>query len=146
MPGAVNGLGPRDVDLILRVGATEGDLTADETDTLTLPNGVPVGKPLSVVVLVPQSSTNDASDTMKVTAKITTADKKYEVTHTDLIGNDITTFPFVLVLPLPPIVGPDLTLSVDYDVTDVAAADGVNYGEVQCWVEQGGLAKMPPTS
>ena len=140
MPGAVNGLGPRDVDLILRVGATEGAFTADETDTVTLPNGVPVTKPLSVVVLVPQAS---GTDTLKVTAKITTTDKKIEVTHTDNI-DDGTTYPFVLVLPLPPLPGPDLTLSVTYDGTDVDGG-GFDFGEVQCWVEQGGQAKLPPT-
>lgn len=137
MPGAVNGLGPRDVDLILRVGATEGNLTADETDTKTLANGVPVSKPLAVAVLVPQKS---GTDTLKVTAKITTAGKKIEVTHTDNI-DDGTTYPFVLILPLPPVPGPDLTLSVDYNVTDVDGG-GVNFGEVQAWVEQGGQAKV----
>lgn len=145
MPGAVNGIGPRDADLVLRVGATEGNLTADETDTKTLPNGVPVTKPMSVVVLIPQKSSLETGggDTMRITAKITTTNKKVEVTHTDLVKTG-DTYPQVVILPLPPVPGPDLTLSVTYDVTD-GGTDGVNFGEVQAWVEGGSQVKVPKT-
>jgi hypothetical protein len=133
MPGGVNGIGPRDADLILRDGATLGNLVGDETVTGTLPAGVSVTSPLAVVVLVPQTS---ASDTLKVTAKITTSGKKIEVTHTDDIDGN-TTFPFVLRLPLPPVKG-GTALSVVLDTT----GSGINYGEVDVWVERGGLAKV----
>lgn len=125
------GIGPRDASLILRSSA-DGNLTGTETDTVTMTKGIAVQRPLAVNVVVPQAST---SDTLKVTAKCTTAKKKIEVTHTDVI-DDNSTFPYHLILPLSPSDGDT------WDVVLTITGSSVNFGEVDVWIEQSGLAKV----
>lgn len=125
------GVGPRDASLVLR-DSTDGNLTADETLSVTMTEGVAVVRPLAVNVVVPQTS---ASDTLKVTAKSTETGKKIEVTHTDVIDGN-STFPFHLILPLPPLDAD--TWQVVLDVTGSA----INFGAVDVWLEYSPLAKV----
>ena len=125
--------GPIDSDLVLRA-ASVGDLTADETDTLTLTGGVHVQHGLALNVLVPQSG--GSGKTLKVTASFTDTGKKISVTHTENI-DDASSYPFHLVLPLPATTAE--LLSVLLDVT----GGSENFGEVQSWVELGELANVP---
>ena len=125
--------GPRDADMILRVGSSS-DLTADETKTKTVTGGIYFTRPLSVNVLVPQSG--GSGKTLKVIAKFTTDGSRIEVTHTDLI-DDATTYPFLLRLPLPPTL--DESLSVVLDVS----GGSENFGAVEVWLEGVSVAKVP---
>ena len=125
--------GPIDSDLVLRA-ASVGDLTSDETDTLTLPGGVHRSRQLAVNVLVPQSG--GSGKTLKVTASFTDTGKRISVTHTENI-DDATGYPFLLVLPLP-ITKAEL-LSVLLDVT----GGSENFGAVESWVEIAEFANVP---
>ena len=125
--------GPRDADMILRVGSTS-DLTADETKTITVDGGIYMTRPLAVNVLVPKSG--GSGKTLKVTAKFTTDGSRIEVTHTDPI-DDATTYPFLLVLPLPPTL--DEALSVVLDVT----GGSEDFGAVEVWLEGVSTAVVP---
>lgn len=122
--------GPRDADNIIRTGAT--NLTNTENLTYTLTAGVAHTSPMALNVLVPQASSGDS---LKVTAKFTTAGKKIEVTHTDEI-DDNTAYPFLLRLPLPFTTSPDL--AVDLVVTGGPG----NFGAVQAWLERAENAKV----
>jgi len=129
--------GPRDASTTTMLRAsTDGNLTIDENVTATLTKGSPHVANLGVYVLVPQASTGD---TLKVTAKITTSGDKIEVTHTDDI-DDNTTFPFLLILPLPPTKSDATALTVNLNVTD--GGGGVNFGAVQVWLERSEHAKV----
>lgn len=132
--------GPRDSSLDLRT-SSDGDLTADETLTLTLRGGNSKENLLSLHVLVPDAS--ETSDTLKVTYKVTTSNYKIEVTHTDLITVGTHTFPFHLVLPLPPHTQEDV--SVALDVTDDDAGGDVDFGEVLVWLEGWDVQAVPST-
>lgn len=125
--------GPRDADMILRVGSA-GDLTGTETKSKTLPAGIYMTRPLCVKVLVPSQS--GTSPTLKVTAKFTTDGKEIEVTHTENI-DDATTYPFLLVLPLPHT--DDTALSVVLTVGGTSP----DFGAVDVWLEGQELAKVP---
>ncbi len=123
--------GPRDNALVLR-DTSDGNLTATETDTVTMTKGVAVTRPLAVNVIVPQAST---SDTLKVTAKCTTSGEEIEVTHTNVI-DDNSTFPYHLILPLPASIGSA------WSVVLTITGSSVNFGVVESWIELGGLAKV----
>ena len=125
--------GPRDADMILRVGSSS-DLTADETKTITVVGGIYFTRPLAVNVLVPKSG--GGGKTLKVTAKFTTDGERIEVTHTDLL-DDATTYPFHMVLPLPPTL--DEALSVVLDVT----GGSEDFGAVEVWLEGVSQAQVP---
>ena len=71
----------RDNDVIIR-DASDGNLTATETQTFTLPGGNPHARQMAVLVLVP---TDSGTDTLVVTARCTTTGHKVEVTHTTAI-------------------------------------------------------------
>ena len=125
--------GPRDADMIIRVGSA-GDLTSDETKTITVTGGIYFTRPLAVNVLVPKSG--GSGKTLKVTAKFTTDGKRIEVTHTDPL-DDATTYPFHMILPLPPTL--DESLSVVLDVS----GGSENFGAVEVWLEGVSVAKVP---
>lgn len=112
-----------DSALVQRDGAS--NLTADElAQAFTLHTGNPIQKPMALYVRVPQAS---ASDTLKVTVDCISTGELIEVTHGDVI-DDNTTFPFLLVLPLPPSLGTSWTY--DLDVT----GSGINFGGVEVWI------------
>ena len=112
-----------DSALVQRDGST--DLTADElTQAFTLDFGNPIQHQLAMYVNVPQAS---ASDSLKVTVRCLTTGEKIEVTHTDSI-DDNSTFPFMLVLPLPPSQG--TSWEYDLDVT----GSSIDFGAVEVWL------------
>ena len=125
--------GPIDSALVLRA-ASVGDLTSDETDTLTITGGVHKDRGLALNVLVPQSG--GGGKTLKVTASFTDTGKKISVTHTEDI-DDATSYPFHLVLPLPMTTAE--LLSVLLDVT----GGSENFGEVESWLEISEFANVP---
>ena len=116
--------------------ASTGNLTADETLTLTFTKGNPLVAGLAVYVLVPQDS---ALDSLDVTLKCTTSGYEVEVTHTNSIDPN-STFPYILQLPFPPVEAAAVDWSIVLDVTD--GGGGVNYGAVQVWLERAGKAKV----
>lgn len=124
--------GPRDDSLILRNDGS--NLESTETDTVTISGGVAIVRPLSVHVIVPSQS--GTSPTLVVTAKCTTSGKEIEVTHTNAI-DDGSTFPFHLILPLPPVNG------AAWSVVLTVAGTSPNFGAVEAWMENSELANVP---
>lgn len=126
--------GPRDAELVLRVASA---LTATETKTTTLKGGIKQTNPLAVYVRCPTAPTG-TSPTLKVTAKSTTADKKFEVTHTDNIdGSD--TYPLTVVLPLP------YTDAPDWSVVLTVGGTTPSFANVEVWLERADLAAQGKT-
>ena len=96
----LNGYGPLDSDSVVRAAAT---LNADETsseNTFTLEGGSPLDQGYAVVANFPTTPTG-TSPSVKVNLKASDAGELIEVTHTDAIDSN-TTYPFTLVLPVPP--------------------------------------------
>ena len=124
--------GPRDADMIVRTTGT--DLTATETKTITVTGGIYMQRPLALVVLVPSQA--GTTPTLVVTAKFTTDGNEIEVTHTENI-DAATTFPFRLVLPLPPT--SDEALSVVFTVGGTTP----DFGAVEAWLEGVSPAQVP---
>lgn len=130
----------RDNALVLRDGTT--DLTADENLTFTVPR-IYHKRPLAVYVLFPQDLA-EASDTVVVTASCTTSGQKITVSHTDTVVTGGETFPFLLILPLPPVNGQ--AWNVNLNITDNDAGADFDAGAVQVWVEElKEDAKLPTT-
>ena len=125
--------GPRDNSLILR-SSTDGDLTATENLTVTIVGGVHVRKPLGVHVTVPSQA--GTTPTLKVTVKSLTDGKEIEVTHTENI-DDATTYPFELILPMPP--SDDTSWQVDLTLGGTSP----DFGAVDVWMEAVEIAKVP---
>ena len=124
--------GPREDTLILRNDGS--NLTSTETDTVTLSGGVGIVRPLAVNVVVPSQS--GTTPTLKVTAQCTEDGESIEVTHTDTI-DDATTFPFHLVLPLPPSKGEA------WSVVLTVGGTSPNFGAVEARIEDSELANVP---
>lgn len=122
MPTSV-GMGPRDADLIIR---SSGNLTSTETISKTnFPRrgGNPKENALGLYVRVP--SVSGTSPTLKVTYKVTTTNKKLEVTHTVNI-----TAAGLYHLPIP---------QHDGDSVDVVLSVGgtsPNFGVTEVWMAQ----------
>lgn len=125
--------GPRDADLIVRP-STDPDLTATETKTATVTGGIHMTRPLCLKVLVPSQA--GTTPTLVVTAKFTTDGKEIEVVHTENI-DAATTFPFLLVLPLP--ITDDEALSVVFTVGGTTP----DFGAVEAWLEGVEQARVP---
>lgn len=123
--------GPKDTTLDVRTSA-DGSLTADETVTGTFDGGIHTKTPLALHVVFPQDLA-EASDTVKVTFKFTDSGKKLEVTHTDALVTAGDTFPFELVLPVPP--SDSEGYSVVFDITDDDSGGDFDAGEVLAWFE-----------
>ena len=124
--------GPRDDSLVLRSDGS--NLTSTETDTVTITGGIAVVRPLAVHVTVPSQS--GTTPTLKVTAQCTEDGESIEVTHTDNI-DDATTFPFELILPMPPSIGEA------WDVVLTVGGTSPNFGAVESWIESSELANVP---
>ena len=124
---------PRDADKIIRVGA-DADLTATETIPFTLEAGVPFVRPSSLVVLVPsQTGTNP---TLVVTVQAVTDGEEIEVTHTENIDSS-STFPFLLVLPLPP------SDDTAWQVVLTVGGTTPDFGAVEVWIDGPLKAAVP---
>ncbi len=125
--------GPRDADMIVRVGSS-GDLTATETKSITVTGGIYMTRPLALRVLVPSQA--GTTPTLVITAKFTTDGKEIEVVHTENI-DDASTFPFTLVLPLPP------TSDESLDVVFTVGGTSPDFGAVEAWLEGVSPAQVP---
>lgn len=123
--------GPRDNSVVLR---STGSLTATETLAVTIRGGVHKQQPLAARVLVPSQS--GTTPTLKVTAQSLTDGKEIEVTHTENI-DAATTFPFELILPLPP------SDDTSWQVVLTVGGTTPNFGVVEVWLEASELSKVP---
>ncbi len=124
---------PRDADKIVRVGS-DSDLTATETKTFTLEGGAYMQRPFTLRVLVPSQA--GTTPTLVVKVRALTDGKEIEVTHTENIDAS-TTFPFDLILPLPP------SDDTSWDAVFTVGGTTPDFGAVEAWIDGPALAKVP---
>ncbi len=124
---------PRDSDKIVRVGA-DADLTSTETLAFTLEGGSYFTRPFTLRVLVPSQA--GTTPTLKVTVQTLTDGKEIEVTHTENI-DAATTYPFDLVLPLPP------SDDTSWQVVLTVGGTTPDFGATEVWIDGPAKAAVP---
>ena len=124
----------RDNDLVLRASG-DGNLTATENDTLTLPGGAPGNKPLAVEFVFPALATGTNPD---CTLSIEFVDSDGAIRVTAPTTVDETNTPGVFVLPIPPTDAE--SFEADYTITGTTP----DFGAVEVYVIRGEVkAKVP---
>lgn len=96
----LGGYGPLDSDSVIRAAATLNATENSNENTFTTPGGVPLDQGYGVLVRFPTAPTG-TSPTCVATVKSADAGELLSVAHIDTIDG-ATTYPFTLVLPLPP--------------------------------------------